>query len=233
MQDIINSLIQADTELLLALNGISSQFADVFMSLFTGKVIWVPMYLAILYIIYRNFNWKIATTIALFMVATITVGDQLCSSIIRPMVGRLRPSHIDNPIADLVYIVDGKRGGGFGFPSAHATNTFSLALFLIGFAKDRALALFMLSWAFINSYSRLYLGLHYPGDLIVGAILGGTIGYTMQALLSFSMSKLLETKSYNAFLTKKTKGLIHKNTIIYIGLLITAYICIHALVKTI
>lgn len=232
MQDIINSLSQADTKLLLTLNGISSQFADVFMTLFTGKVIWVPMYLAILYIIYKNFNWKIATTIVVFMVATIAIGDQLCSSIIRPIVGRLRPSHIDNPIANLVYIVDGKRGGGFGFPSAHATNTFALAIFLMTFTKDRVLSVFMLMWAFINSYSRLYLGLHYPGDLIIGAILGGTIGYSMQKLLNISARKLFDIESYNSLLNKKVKGLTRKNVIIYTGFLITLYISIYSFIKT-
>ena len=83
----------------------------------------------------------------------------------------------ENPIADLVYIVNGRRGGGFGFPSCHAANSFGLAIFLICLFRKRWLSIFIVLWAFTNSYTRLYLGLHYPGDLVAGAIIGGFGGW--------------------------------------------------------
>ena len=119
----IEFLSDIDTQLLLFFNGIHSPFWDYFMSAFTGKVIWVPMYASILYILLKNFHWKVALCYVVAIALTITFADQMCNSFLRPLVGRLRPSNPENPIADLVYIVNGRRGGGFGFPSCHAANT--------------------------------------------------------------------------------------------------------------
>lgn len=162
----IEFLSDIDTQLLLFFNGIHSPFWDYFMSAFTGKVIWVPMYASILYILLKNFHWKVALCYVVAIALTITFADQMCNSFLRPLVGRLRPSNPENPIADLVYIVNGRRGGGFGFPSCHAANSFGLAIFLICLFRKRWLSIFIVLWAFTNSYTRLYLGLHYPGDLV-------------------------------------------------------------------
>lgn len=96
-----------------------------------------------------------------------------------PEVCRLRPSNPANPLSEMVHIVGGYRGGSYGFPSCHAANSFALASFLILLFANRKLSLFIFAWAVLNSYSRVYLGVHYPGDLLVGAIIGTAAGLAM------------------------------------------------------
>lgn len=100
-------------------------------------------------------------------------------TLIRPEVCRLRPSNPENPLSEMVHIVGGYRGGSYGFPSCHAANSFALASFLTLLFANRKLSLFIFAWAVLNSYSRVYLGVHYPGDLLVGAIIGTAAGLAM------------------------------------------------------
>lgn len=129
--EIINFLSEVDTNVFLFFNGIHSPFWDYFMSAFTGKIIWVPMYATILYILLINFHWKVVLCYVAAIALTITFADQMCSSIIRPVVARLRPANPENPIVDLVHIVNGYRGGSYGFPSCHAANSFGLAMYVV------------------------------------------------------------------------------------------------------
>lgn len=89
------------------------------------------------------------------------------------------PSNPANPLSEMVHIVGGYRGGSYGFPSCHAANSFALASFLTLLFANRKLSLFIFAWAVLNSYSRVYLGVHYPGDLLVGAIIGTAAGLAM------------------------------------------------------
>lgn len=101
--EIVQFLSEIDTNIFLSFNGIHSPFWDYFMSSFTGKIIWVPMYATILYILLRNFHWKVVVCYVAAIALTITFADQMCSSIIRPVVARLRPANPDNPIVDMLY----------------------------------------------------------------------------------------------------------------------------------
>ena len=168
--EIINFLSEVDTNVFLFFNGIHSPFWDYFMSAFTGKIIWVPMYATILYILLINFHWKVVLCYVAAIALTITFADQMCSSIIRPVVARLRPANLENPIVDLVHIVNGYRGGSYGFPSCHAANSFGLAMYVIFLFRKRWLSVFIITWAVLNCYTRIYLGVHYPGDLIAHKI---------------------------------------------------------------
>lgn len=169
MIDWLNTI---DTQVFLALNGLHAPYFDAFMKLFTGKWIWVPMYAAVLFAVVRNYRWRQTLAVLVCVALAITIADQVCATLIRPEVCRLRPSNPENPLSEMVHIVGGYRGGSYGFPSCHAANSFALASFLTLLFANRKLSLFIFAWAVLNSYSRVYLGVHYPGDLLVGAIIG-------------------------------------------------------------
>ena len=175
----LDFLIDLDTEILLFFNGLYSTFFDYFMMAFTGKLIWVPMFATILYILFRRFSWKVALCYTIAIAAAIACADQIGATLIRPAAERLRPTNINNPINTLVHIVDGYRGGRYGFPSCHAANSFALATFLSLLFAKRRFSIFVFTWAILTAYSRLYLGVHYPGDLLVGGIIGAFSGWLM------------------------------------------------------
>ncbi|MBR6639159.1 MAG: phosphatase PAP2 family protein [Muribaculaceae bacterium] len=192
----LDFLIELDTNIFLFLNDLHLPFFDYFMKAFTGKLIWAPMYALILFILYRRYGWKVATIFVLGTVLTVGLSDHICASHIRPYVERLRPSNILNLISPEVHIVDGYRGGAYGFPSCHAANSFALATFLSLLFSARRFTIFIYVWAFLNSYSRLYLGVHYPGDLIIGAMVGSTIAIGVYYLSKYIAYKISTPRTY-------------------------------------
>ena len=184
-------LINIDSDLLLWLNGAHNAFFDAFMMLFTNKFIWVPMYLALAYLLFRNMSLKQVVMCLVAIALLVVITDQMSSSLIRYAVGRLRPANLENPISDMVHIVDGYRGGRYGFPSSHAANSFGLAFFLLYSFRRSPIPVFVMVWAIFNSYSRIYLGVHYPGDILCGVLVG-----LMAATLVWFIYKKLTNQSY-------------------------------------
>jgi hypothetical protein len=131
-----------------------------------------------------NIRMVIFTTVMFALL--IALADQACSSILRPIFERPRPSR-DPGIADLVHIVNGKRGGMYGFPSCHAANTFALACFIMLLFKNRALTTFFMLWAIVTCYTRIYVGVHYPGDLLFGTIVGFAAGAVTYGIYRFCL----------------------------------------------
>lgn len=123
LADVLSGLVEMDTDLLLAINGWRAEWADLFMYAFSGKWIWIPLYASILYVIARNLHWKVAIGCAVAIALTIIFADQIGATLIRPWVCRLRPANPENPISEFVHIVNGYRGGRYGFPSCHAANS--------------------------------------------------------------------------------------------------------------
>ena len=175
--ELLDQIIQLDIKLFLYLNSQGTETWDVFWNIVTHRFTWIPLYIFLLYLVYHFSGWKGLLYYIVVISLLILAVDQSTTYFFKNVFHRLRPSH-NQDIADVIRITGGK-GGQWGFISAHASNTFSIAVFL-GFQfkkvfKYSAIALTL--WAIFVSYSRIYVGVHYPGDLICGAIWGGSIAY--------------------------------------------------------
>ncbi len=165
-------LSDIDARLLLIVNGAHSPFFDSVMWCISGRWIWVPFYAVLAYLLFRRMPWKRASICLVTIGLIILAADQTCATLIRPEIGRLRPANLNNPLSSFVHVVNGYRGGRYGFPSCHAANTFALAVFMSLVIRHKWFTVMMFSWAFVVSYSRMYLGVHYFGDLFCGATIG-------------------------------------------------------------
>lgn len=176
------SLIQFDKHLLLALNGSESLFLDGLATALTTATTWIPLYIALFYLVLKNNeNMKqillIVGCAALCVVLAGTVDD----SFVKPTVARFRPTH-DPEIGMMVDIVDGYRGGRYGFFSAHAANTFSVAVFFCLLVRSGIMSAMLILWSLLNCWTRMYLGVHYPFDILCGLLWGGFSGLVVYYL---------------------------------------------------
>jgi undecaprenyl-diphosphatase len=184
----LNHIIHTDQQLFLFLNSFHSPFFDQVMHTVSGVVIWFPLYLAILVYLGRKFGRKFLILL-LFVALAATLSDQL-SVLIKNLVQRPRPCH-EAALNGLVHIVMGQCGGRFGFLSSHATNTFDVALLSLLFIRRKWYSISIIIWASAVSYSRIYLGVHYPLDVFCGAILGSLIGWGTYTLFMITERKIL------------------------------------------
>ena len=166
----MEEIILEDKQAMIFLNNLGSSTFDPFWILVSEKWFWIPLYVIFLYFLYKNFNKKSLFYILLFVALGITASDQI-ANIFKFGFERLRPCH-DPSLAGLLREV--KCGGKFGFYSAHSSNSFFVATYLTMLLgkKIKQLPYFLFVWAAIVAYSRVYLGMHFPGDIIVGAIMG-------------------------------------------------------------
>ena len=175
-------LAKIDDTILLLFNGYHTALMDQIMWWISDRWIWIPFYVLLLAMIIRRFGWRQSIKIALCIAFIILVTDQLCATVIRPAVCRMRPSNPDNPISSMIELVNDYHGGKFGFPSCHAANTMALAVFISLMFKSKTVISMMLTWSLIVSVSRLYLGVHYPSDLVGGWIIGCLVSITAYCL---------------------------------------------------
>lgn len=187
----IDAILEIDKELFLLINGFHNSFMDFIMFWLSEKFIWIPLYLFLVFLIYRQYKIK-TLIILLFTLILITLSDQISVHLFKNVFQRLRPCH-NEEIKDLVHIVNGKCGGQFGFVSSHAANTFAVSVFLIKLIgkKYKYFSILILLWAFLISYSRIYLGVHYPGDIVFGALLGSILAlFIYRVIVQFRLINL-------------------------------------------
>lgn len=183
-------LSDIDARLLLIVNGAHSPFFDSVMWCISGRWIWIPFYAVLAYLLFRRMSWKRASICLVTIGLIILSADQTCATLIRPEIGRLRPANLNNPLSSFVHVVNGYRGGRYGFPSCHAANTFALAVFMSLVIRHKWFTVMMFSWAFIVSYSRMYLGVHYFGDLFCGATIGSLFAVLFYYLQNYLFKRL-------------------------------------------
>ena len=189
----IESIKQIDINILLWLNRSHNEFWDSIMWFATGKFPWLPFYIVLTSLLIWKYK-KDAILMILLIALLITMSDQLASGLFKPFFERLRPSH--NPdLAGELHLVNAYKGGKFGFISSHAANVFSLAFYLTLVARDKLkwMPFLIIPWAILVSISRVYLGVHYPTDILVPAILSVPIALIVARIY----------KIYNPLLIKK------------------------------
>ena len=173
---ILEVLQDIDRELLLAVNGSDSLYLDRVVRTLTNGLAWIPLYLSMFYLVVKN-NDNFRRL--LFLLGGVAVCYLLAGAvddgIVKPLVARWRPTH-DPQIGALVDVFDGYRGGKYGFFSAHACNTMSIATYFCWIARSHRLSIMLVIWSLVNCWTRLYLGVHFPGDILVGLIWGVTVG---------------------------------------------------------
>ncbi len=184
----LETLINLDKEIFLKLNGLGAPALDAFMVFVSGKLEWIPFYAILLFVVFRKYKIK-GLYILFFIIILITLGDQISVNLFKNIFLRFRPCH-DPDLEGLVYIVNNHCGGQYGFVSSHATNTFSLAVFVSFVLKNKWWSALLIVWAIIVSYSRIYLGVHFPLDVICGAILGILIAWIVFGLMKWANRKL-------------------------------------------
>ena len=215
-----------DTWLTLLLNGSDSVMLDTIAVTATKTSTWIPLGILLLYVLMRMKDWKNALLVILCVAIAITLADQMASGIFKPLVARLRPSH--NPeLQGVIDLVGDYRGGRYGFFSSHAANTCAVAVFLSLLFRKRVFTVAICSWAMVNSWTRLYLGVHYVGDITVGLLWGALVGWMVFRLYRFLTLKV-KLEGVELLYTEKRAYLLAEAIV-----LTYAAIIIYAICKTI
>jgi undecaprenyl-diphosphatase len=183
--------LQWERTLFFFLNGSESVFWDHFFWLYSYKWTWIPLYLCFLFVFIYKKNWKEIVLIILSLTLLIVLCDQISSGFFKPFFHRFRPTHHPD-FQDQVDIVLGYRGGKYGFISSHAANSFGFAVFTALIFRNRLFTVLILLFAFLNGYSRIYLGVHFISDVVVGALVGTIVGYIGYKLYNLSRRQLLK-----------------------------------------
>jgi undecaprenyl-diphosphatase len=185
----IEFLINLDKQIFLAINGFHSPFFDHVMYFLSMKLVWAPLYIALIALMWSSYRRKFLVILPL-IILMVTLTDQVSVVLFKDVFLRLRPCH-DPSLEGLVRILHDHCGGQYGFISSHASNTFGVAVFSGLVLRHRygwVLPL-LIFWAAAVSYSRIYLGVHFPADVLVGAVVGAFIGWLIYALMKWLFKK--------------------------------------------
>ena len=178
MLDYLNDI---DTDALLAINGLHDTFQDALWWMVSAKWASLLIVLALVWILLHE-NRRHALLVLAMLVLAILLADQVSSGLIKHLVERLRPTH-DPSLGDAVHVINGYRGGMYGFVSSHAANSFAAAMLLTLVMRHRMVTFSLFTWALLQCYSRVYLGVHYPGDILGGIAVGILAGWLVWCLM--------------------------------------------------
>lgn len=207
----IDSLIELDKAIFLVFNSHHTLYFDQVMWVITGKMIWIPLILSFIYVFFKQ-GWKEAILAVLMVALTVLLCDQISSGICKPLFERFRPTH-DPEFSQYVTTVNGYLGGMYGFISSHAANAFGVAVFTSLLFRKKLFTVSVLIWAMLSCYSRLYLGVHYPGDIMFGVLAGAFSGYVCYKIYQKLHGKIFSNKP-NPY--KKSKNINVIISVLYI-----------------
>ena len=180
MLDYLNDI---DTDVLLAVNGMHNAFQDALWWMVSAKWSSLLIIITLIWVLLHQ-NRRHALLALAMLALALLLADQISSGLIKQLVERLRPTH-DPVLGDAVHIVNGYRGGLYGFVSSHAANSFAAATFIALLFRNRAVTIGMTVWALLQCYSRIYLGVHYPGDILGGLTVGLLSGWLVWLLMGW------------------------------------------------
>mgnify|MGYP002624057105 CR=1 FL=1 len=186
----MSQLLTLDQQLLLLINGAHTAWLDMVMWYISKTFVWIPLYAVLLYAVIKQMGWKQTLVVVVMTALVITLADQVSSGIIKPLVARPRPTH-DEGLADKLHLVNGYRGGMYGFVSSHAANCMACALLFMLLLKRHWVNITMSTYVVLNCYSRMYLAVHYPLDILGGLVVGtaaALLGYWLTTLIARSSS---------------------------------------------